>query len=470
MRVPQAPILEKKPAGVAQSLIYSLPIAASLFLVSPLSGIIPGIYAKNFGLSLSAIGFVLLIARLFDAVTDPIVGYVSDQHRKKYGTRKYVIAAGAVCLVAASYFLFIPPDNVSQTYFLVSYCAAFLGFTLIEIPHLAWASELTHDNQQRNRFYGSRAIAVHIGLLLFFAVPLLPFSSNEGFTPEALRWAVFAGALIMAPLLFICLKTLGNGELYSKSRNEPIRQQIDSVIRNAPLLLLLAGFLLSSLGAGLNAGVSFIFADVYLGLGAELPVVYIVGYSIGMLGPVIAGRAARRFEKKTVWAVFVFLYGVSFFFTAFLPPGSQSFVPYTVLYTLYITAYAANIMIVPSLLSDIADYGVWKFGVERRATYFSLYLFAIKAAIGLGGALGMGILGFYGFDPQGSVQGGQAILGLHLAIGYLPAVLMLPAMICILLIPMNTRRHTVIQKRLTARSAGRSQHQQAQGVNASTAG
>ena len=102
------------------------------------------------------------------------------------------------------------------------------------------------------------------------------------------------------------------------------------------------------------------------------------------------------------------------------------------------------------MLSDIVDYGFWKFGNEKGATYFSTYTFIMKANMALGVALGMFIAGSYGFDPANSVNSENSIKGLQLAIAWLPASFTIIALFITRLINFDERKHEIICKRLKA--------------------
>ncbi len=107
----------------------------------------------------------------------------------------------------------------------------------------------------------------------------------------------------------------------------------------------------------------------------------------------------------------------------------------------------------PSILSDIIDYGTWKFGQNHAGIYFSLYSLATKATVAIGGAFALGIAGWYGFDPSESDHSEQAVSGLRLGAIYLPAILGFTSLILIYLIPMSAGRHAVICKALARRES-----------------
>ena len=133
-----------------QQVAYTLPVMGTIFLFGPVA-LLQGIYATYFGLSLTTIAMVLLIARVFDAVTDPIVGYLSDYCHIRTGSRKIFLACGGVLVIVSAYFLYVPVDpssldtstQVSAAHFLIFYLLLYLSMTIFEIPHLAFSIALS---------------------------------------------------------------------------------------------------------------------------------------------------------------------------------------------------------------------------------------------------------------------------------------------------------------------------------------
>ena len=117
-----------------QALAYGLPLLPLYFLYGPIA-ILQGIYAKHFGLALTTIATVLFVARLFDAVSDPIIGYCADRYHARRGNLKPFVISGGVLFIVASWFLYVPPTDVSCGYFLVCFLAFYLAYTLFEIPN-----------------------------------------------------------------------------------------------------------------------------------------------------------------------------------------------------------------------------------------------------------------------------------------------------------------------------------------------
>ena len=436
-----------------QAVAYGLPLLAVSFLYGPI-GILQGMYAKHFGLTLTAIASVLLIARLFDAVSDPLIGYFADRYYARRGHRKPFVVAGGLLFIVASWFLYVPPIGVSAGYFLVLFLAFYLAYTLFEIPHLAWGSELTSDSREKNRVYGLRSLFVFIGTLLFYTMPLLPWFDTNEFTPETLKWSVLVAGSCMLPLLYFSIKTLPSSkqpshhECHPQPKKENVRVVLQAVFTNKPLLTLTAAHICTGFGSGMWFTLLFIVVDAYLGLGAQFAMVYAMSFAFGILSLKFWYLCANRWGKQIAWMVAMALSSLGLLCMGLLSPENTDWRALLVCMTLITSGFACFSFIVPSLLSDIVDYGTWKFGADRAATYFSLFTFVNKSVGALGGALALALAGWVGFDPTLGAHDDLVISGLRYAIAWIPALFILLSIFFIARIPITAKRHLIIRRRL----------------------
>lgn len=434
-----------------QSMTYALPVFVSGFLLYPVQLLLAGMYAKYFGLTLTTIASVVLFARLFDAITDPLIGYFSDRYRTQKGTRKPWVVIGGLGVVVSSYFLFVPPDHVSVSYFFGWYMALYLAATIAEIPHISWGGELANSSKQKSKIYSIRAACVYCGLLLYASIPMLPIFEGEGFTPETLKWSVLASAVIIIPVLVMCVKFTPNGRSNLDDRNDTARMLIDSVVKNRPLLILLSGFFLITITVGMYLGLMYIFVDAYLGLGEKLPLIYTAGLVLGVIAAGAVYLVSETVEKVNIYTAAVIFTGIALGGGGLISPGDDALLFFVILTGIFTFCNAVINVVVPSIMSDIADYGAWKFGKNRTATYFSAYSMMSKTCIGLGISLGLGLAGLFGFDPAAVTHTKENIFGLKLAFAYIPAILVFASLILVIKNPINARRHRIIQRQLDRR-------------------
>ncbi|MDB9724244.1 MFS transporter, partial [bacterium] len=157
------------------------------------------------------------------------------------------------------------------------------------------------------------------------------------------------------------------------------------------------------------------------------------------------------FGKQPVWIMGMVLVVFGMVGTGLLLPSGTGWLELLLSMTLISSGFACFNIMVPSLLSDIVDYGTWKFGTDRAGTYFSLYTFINKAVGALGGALALAMAGWVGFDPTATVHSDLTISGVRFAIAWIPALFILLSIFFIARIPITTKRHEIIRRRLDTR-------------------
>lgn len=449
---------------------YAAPHMTTVWLIAPI-GIVQGIYAKHYGISLTAIAAVLFAARLFDAVTDPLVGYLTDRFHKRFHTRKPIILVGGVLFIISGYFVYVPPAQVSTDYLLIWLLAIYLAWTLFEVPHLAWASELAPSGTDKTKIFCYRHVADYMGVAFFYCIPLLPFFATSEITPVTLKISVIIASISMLLLLFLSLKTVPDNPDYLQRKpsvgfasmgkvNLSRSQQCDlpatriiyqSLIKNRPLAILLAGYVLIGLANGMWFGLIYIFVDAYLGMGNQFSQMFLLAYLIGMMATPGWSKVALTIGKKKAWAIAVALMILSFIYTGTLERGQVEFFDLLFLKVLQTLGFACVGVVVPALLSEIADYCELKSGQVTSATLFSLYIFSAKASQSVAIALGLAIAGWYGFDVVAEVHSQSSVRGLMMAISWIPIALSCIALFFILWTPIDARRHEIVRHRLDLR-------------------
>lgn len=430
---------------VFQLIAFAAPSCATFFLVNPMWTLLPGIYAKYFGLDLVALASVILYTRLFDAITDPIIGFLSDWHRSRGGSRRVWVTGGGLCAIVAAYFLYVPPENVSLLYYLVWSLLFYLSFTILDMPHLAWAGELIPDYQGRVRSYSYRVVFMYLGQILFFSMPLLPlFPSNE-YTPEMLRYAAIFGGILMAIGLAFNYICAPDGEHISTKSKDNFITVWRSIISNNPLLLFLTTYAAVGFGYGMWAGLVFVYLDGYLDLGGEIAQIFLLGNVAGLLSIPLWSHAVDRTDKNTVWGAGMLLNALLITGCFFIKPG-MSWIFSLICVGGTSVALAGMTLAASAILADISDYGILKYSRNRAATYFALLTLSLKITMGIGGAIALGIAGSFGFDATTTEQTNSAIKGVQLAFIVIPVGFSLAAFVLVFFMPITRERHAVIRR------------------------
>ena len=449
-------------------LAYSLPVMSTAWLFAPI-GVVQGIYAKYFGVPLTTIAAVLLIARLFDAITDPVIGYYADRYYQRRRTYKPFILAGGILFIVTSYFLYVPPAGVSTFYFTVCFLAFYFSWTLFEMPHITWASQLAPSSEAKTRIYSFRSIAQYAGWLLFYTVPLLPFFETSEITPETLKVCVILASALMLVFLAISLTTkIGRasdvdheGDAASARPSPEVvampsqsfRHLLLSITSNKPLVMFIMAYLLVAIAKSLWYSLIFLYVDAYLGVGEQYAGIFLIAFFVGIAATPLWYKLAVWYGKKLTWILAVALLMISFVLTGLMSPANTSFTTLVTLKTIQTLGIACLSAVAPAMLSEIIDYNQWKTGREQSATYFAIWTFMMKTEAAIAGALGLAIAGWYGFDATATSHSEQSVFGITLAIAWLPLAFAALGLVAVFLLPMNERRHKAIRRRLDARAA-----------------
>ena len=461
----QTAVYKAQPSSLPMGLkiiAFVMPQVGVLFLFGPVIAVLGGFYAKYYGLSLTSIATVVLAAKIFDAITDPLIGYYSDRWRLKTGSRKPLILVGSLLLVPSAYFLFVPPSDVSAVYFALWYMTFYFGLTLYTIPYMAWAHEFTETSKDKAMVFSAINIAGQLGSAMFYVLPLLPFFITTDISPEVLKATAYVGAALFLPGLYIAFKFVPDGPMHEApatgvqnpaSLVQQGWQTIQELINNRPFLLFVWMSIFSGLAFGLWLGLLFIFVDAYLNLGKEFAQMSLWGMVCGALAIPFWYRIVVRWGKRIPWLVGAAVLLMIFVATGFLEPSYSGYLSILVLY-LSFTFFAASAAVVGGpMLCDIIDYGCYQTGHERSGVYFAMQGLMLKIQLAIGGALGFAIIGWLGFDMNAVTHSATSVRGLKISISWLPVLLMIPAMVCIYRIPLSEHRMTIIRRRLAQRAA-----------------
>jgi glycoside/pentoside/hexuronide:cation symporter, GPH family len=155
--------------------LVNLPLS---MLMSPTAAVLPNFYLDHSAVTLAGLATATFVARLFDGLTDPVIGYLSDRS----GRRKPWMIAGASLVAASAWFLYNPAPDAGVAHLLAWYLAVTLGWTLVEIPHTAMAAELSRDYHERSRIALWRQLLGFAGGVLFMASPMLLLGGSTSFT------------------------------------------------------------------------------------------------------------------------------------------------------------------------------------------------------------------------------------------------------------------------------------------------
>ncbi|MFN3239005.1 MAG: MFS transporter [Pseudomonadales bacterium] len=431
---------------------YALPVLVTQFVYTSFTTVLPGVYAKYFGLSAASIAFTLLVTRLFDAVSDPLIGYLSDASQSRLGRRKPWIAAGTVITAIAIWQISQPDQTVDVArHFTVWALVFYLGWTMMEIPHTAWGSELDSSYDGRNKTFFTRSLIGVVGPLGFAAIPVLINAPTTEITPQVMSAAALVFILVAPVCVGISLLYAPIGTQVVTASRQNLSDSFRAIATNQLFWRLFAVFVTGGLAAGINGTLMFVYFDTFLGLGDKLA--YAMGAMLlsALIGLPLWLFVLRYLDKSRAWSVSLLLASLWVAAPAILSPGEGAFIPVVVMVVGLALSSGAGVIVPFSLLGDVVDYDHWKSGQNRAGAYYAVFMFGVKLNAAIGGSLAFGLLALFGYDAAATVHTDFAVMGLKLTYAIVPAGLFAMAAVFVFYFPLTKSKHDIIRRALARR-------------------
>jgi GPH family glycoside/pentoside/hexuronide:cation symporter len=399
---------------------------------------------NHLGMDPAVAGTILFITRIYDLVSDPLIGHLSDKTQSRWGKRRPWMFAGAIMSGLTAIFVFNVPDFDSQTttaaYQLFLLLAYFTGFTLFYIPFMAMPAEMTDDYNERTSIMSFRVgYSSLAGIIIAAGMPAL--ISQLGSDREAYEIAaMLAGLLICISMLMTVYFTRGARELNQANRpHYPVRQYVFSLLRNRPFLTLAALKFIVFLSAGINGSASLFFM-VYVIERGEMGQAFLtgVGNVAGLCALPIWTRLSRGRDKRWFW-MFAMLGSAALNASwAFAAPGESDLI-FGLRAFLLGALGSCGTVIGFSMLPDTIEYDRITTGLDRAGIYTGMLGFIEKNAFAFGPLLigfmfsAVGVVG-------GEMQSDRAIDAILLAKAWIPAGLLLLSAALLLTYRLDAKR------------------------------
>jgi Na+/melibiose symporter-like transporter len=432
---------------------YALPAAPLAIIIFPAYAILPAFYASHTGIPLATIGTILILSRLFDAIIDPAVGFLSDATRTSWGPRKPWLVLGAVVASISVYALYVPAATVSATYYAGWLMAFFLGFTLIEIPHKAWGTDIVRHYMARSEVSTYLGISFAAGNFAFALVPLFPAFAGHGYDAKTLEAVAFIVIGLLPLTIGLALWLTPQGQPVA-TRTTTISSLLKSTLSNRPLLHFLLIFVLAGFGQGIFYGCVFLYIESVVKQGANFPYLLVVDALCTLVAVPIWLRVMRHVDKHRAWAIGMALAASAIVAMWWVTAGAQGFRVLLGLIALRAVG-AAVIYVAPhATLGDIVDYEILRSHANRAANYHALMALITKANGAVGAGLALILISAVGFSTT-RANTLATIIGFKVVVLVLSALILLMASGVAWYFPLDRRRHEIVRRRILSRGVER---------------
>ena len=363
--------------------LYLMKFATDILLISPVM-----------------MGFIFGLSRIWDAITDPLAGYLSDRTNFSMGRRRPWMMASAPFVCFSFIMIWYQPFELSVEFSSLWIAVAVLLFysamTAFNVPHHSLGAELSPNYHERTKVFGVRHMVWNCGsLLALLAMHQLIVGNNP--RKDAFDIALIAGLITFALIIWTVFRTQERKEYQGRGEKNPVTAFAD-VLKNKHAVLLLVVFFIENLGFA-TIGILTPYVAEYVVLRPERTAIYILTYLVPcILSVPVWISLSKRIGKKKTWLISMVLTGLGFGGMFFLSAGADTLI----LLLAFVCGVGAGsgAAMAPSIQSDVIDYDEYLTGKRKEGTYFASWNLVFKTATGITFMITGFVLGASGFVPN----------------------------------------------------------------------
>lgn len=383
----------------AQILALSAPAMLIAGFQIPMALYAPAFLTQHVGLSLVAVGHIMLLARLWDMINDPIMGLLTDATHTRIGRRRPWIIAGAPLVALATWQLYFAASGTDFMTVLLWAVALNTGWTMIIVAHGAWGVEISSDYDERSRIFGFKMLAVAAALPIFSLGPAILERQAGASIADQMRlmgWIVIVGLpLAIAWLLSITPEPAGAPSRVS------LGKVIDAylvVFRRHDFAIISAVYFFVGLADALGSAIYLFLVRDGLGLPNWAATFLVVQALFGFVSIPLWYWISRKTDKRRA------LLGVLGSQIALAPiplllPAGEvgAFAAFTAAKGLI---WGAEYMLLRAIVSDLVDVDADATGEHRAGVFYASFNLTLGLAMAIGGSAALWGLAHLGFDPK----------------------------------------------------------------------
>ena len=447
------------PLSNAACVLYGLPFLVHQVALTPLVTFVPALYSSpEHGLPMAMVGTILLVSRITDAITDPIIGSLSDRTRSRWGRRKPWILAGLPLLMLTVMMVFAPPVKVTPIYAVIWLSLIFLAFTLVDLPYKAWGADLSRDYHGRNRIASWREGFGMVSGLIALLIILVATRVLGMSTADTMFWmgALFAGAMpfLFGAALWRVPEPPVTDEAPGQESQLSWREGVAAVLSNKAYLRLMGALLFLIGGAIIGASLHLIVMERVFNIRPWFAFILLGEGIMGLLSVPLWMRLARRFGKHRAMAMATGWLALWCLPIPFLGAGDGWW--YAAIIVIRGLQGGAGSILIPSMVADTVDVDTVRTGKSRAGTYYAWTGAITKLAIGAGAFVGTALPAAFGFENANLTNSASAQFALLVTYAWVPMVIMAAATPFFWFYPLTEARQKALRLEIEARreSAG----------------
>ncbi len=429
---------KKNPGGikVSEKLAYSIGMLGTNVTYGLTTGYLLYYFTDVYMIPAIAVSVLMLVARLWDAINDPMMGVIADRTKTRWGKfRPYILLSGFVMAAFTIMLFFTPGINPGAkiAYAYVAYIGWGMSYTMSDIPKWSMTSVISEDKNERMSLISWAKVFGMIGNIgaNLAVIPLVNFFAKrfaDGGEPnQVLGYRLMAVVFAVIALLASVLMFAGTRErVVSDGERATLRDSLRNIYTNRPLLMLLLSLLAVNTATGLLSALQVHYIANNFGNASLVPVV--MGIVIGptLVGSILAGTLSKKWGRKRVFTMAILLYAVR--------GVAQYLVGYhNLTLAIALLAFSGLFMgvynvVQIAMLTDTIDHAESLTGKRTEGTVFSTQTFVVKLGGAISGSVGAAALMWVGY-AENAAQSAATLNGLHFWITLMPSIVALLSLI-----------------------------------------
>ena len=399
---------------------------------------LPAFFAEVHGFEISVIGIFIFLSKLIDITTDPLVGWLND---KNFFSRKIYLILGGILSGVALTQLFLKEDIDQEILLLIWLSVLYLGWTLFQIPYLSIGYDLEKNYFLRTKLSATREFFILLGLFCSLGIPMFFSISNEKLLENIVLISLLFGLL---GLVLFCSLIPENRKINKKKIK--FKKIIQNLKKNIHFSRIFFVLVVNNL-ANVFPMVLFAFFITYVlgGDDSNRQTTLFFYFLFAIIGVPFWTMFSKKYGKKEVWCLSLFLSAFFFLLIFFLENGNFLF--FIIISCITGFCLGADLIIPPSIQADITDLHRGKFGEDISGVFFSIITFLNKFAFAVVSIFVFGIMGVLDFQTEGEIN---ANVKLFIIISYALAPILLKLLAAYLLMNFKLKENELqkIQKKI----------------------
>lgn len=446
-------MVKKADISNAQIGIYGLGNFASQLSWTMVSSYLILFYTDVFGLATGAVAILMLVAKIWDGINDPMMGAIMERTHTRWGRFRPYIVGGAIFLVIFTVLTFTVPSfggTGKLIYAYITYIGLGMAYTVTNVPYTALPVVMTDNPKKINRLYAAQMLGMTIGMIVLnlCTLPLVNYFGN-GQQSSGYQKTATVFAIVALPIFLLVAGFCKENITIKKENQPPLKETVKAIVKNKSLMMVLLYTIISMTGMFGRIGVAVYFYIYCVQDFRFITVFMMMQMIVGTIIMPFAPKFMEKVGKKNTCILAMVIQAIGMAMMFF---GPYTNIPYLFLcHVIYGLGYVAGPCGSAMIIDSIDDYDL-KNSVRSDGTAFAMNGLGTKVASAIGSALGIAVIGWFGYQAGQDITA-SAQKGINIASNLIPMICFLLSIVPLLLYNLSDDHMAKVREKLANRNS-----------------